>query len=116
MSYISSTKPGISRGPHEHRDQTDYFCFVGSSTFRVYLWDNRPDSPTYRNKCQVEVGGNRITAFLIPPGVVHAYKNTGETEGIVFNAPDKLYAGKEKHEPVDEIRYEDMESTEFTMD
>ena len=25
MSYISMTKPGIVRGPHEHLQQTDYF-------------------------------------------------------------------------------------------
>ncbi|MCK5077124.1 MAG: dTDP-4-dehydrorhamnose 3,5-epimerase family protein, partial [Calditrichia bacterium] len=39
MSYISETKPDVARGPHEHADQTDYFCFIGPSTFRLYLWD-----------------------------------------------------------------------------
>jgi dTDP-4-dehydrorhamnose 3,5-epimerase len=38
MSYISQTEPGIARGPHEHKDQADLFCFVGPSTFRLYLW------------------------------------------------------------------------------
>ncbi|MBU0985333.1 MAG: dTDP-4-dehydrorhamnose 3,5-epimerase family protein, partial [candidate division Zixibacteria bacterium] len=46
MSYVSMTLPGIVRGPHEHVDQADYFCFLGPSTFRVYLWDNRKDSAT----------------------------------------------------------------------
>ncbi len=27
MSYISLTRPGVGRGPHAHRQQTDYFCF-----------------------------------------------------------------------------------------
>ena len=26
MSYLSMTKPGLVRGPHEHVEQTDYFC------------------------------------------------------------------------------------------
>ena len=38
MAYVSMTRPGVERGPHEHVDQADYFCFIGPSTFRVYLW------------------------------------------------------------------------------
>src|SRR5438105_11112845 len=49
MGYISETLPGVSRGPHEHVDQTDIFIFMGAGEFRVQLWDNRADSPTYRN-------------------------------------------------------------------
>ena len=30
MSYVSMTKPGVARGPHEHSDQTDCFCFIGN--------------------------------------------------------------------------------------
>lgn len=29
MSYLSFTKNGIARGPHEHKHQSDYFVFVG---------------------------------------------------------------------------------------
>ena len=47
MGYVSVTRPGVARVPHEHRDQTDLFCFLGPGTFRVYLWDNRQASPTY---------------------------------------------------------------------
>jgi dTDP-4-dehydrorhamnose 3,5-epimerase-like enzyme len=46
MTYVSMTRPGVARGPHEHIDQVDYFCFAGPSTFKVYLWDNRPGSAT----------------------------------------------------------------------
>ena len=35
MSYVSETLPGVTRGPHEHVKQTDYFCFLGPSTFRL---------------------------------------------------------------------------------
>ena len=37
MSYISMTKPGIARGPHEHREQTDIICFVGPSRFKLQM-------------------------------------------------------------------------------
>src|SRR5664279_2065219 len=44
MAYISMTRPGIARGPHEHREQADSFAFIGPSNFKVYLWDARDDS------------------------------------------------------------------------
>ncbi len=116
MSYISMTKPGITRGPHEHRDQSDLFCFTGPSTFRLYLWDNRQGSPTFGMECQYEFGENQTAAVIVPPGVVHAYKNIGSVDGLVFNAPDRLYAGPDKKEPVDEIRHEDKMDTEFRID
>jgi dTDP-4-dehydrorhamnose 3,5-epimerase len=116
MSYISMTRPGVTRGPHEHRAQSDFFCFIGPSTFRLYLWDNRPNAPSYGAKIQYEFGENRPAAVIVPPGVVHAYKNIGQIEGLVFNAPDKLYAGEGKKEPVDEIRHENMADSKYRID
>lgn len=116
MSYISETKPGIARGPHEHVDQTDYFGFIGPSDFDLYLWDNREDSPTYLNKIVVRLGESNQAIAIIPPGVVHAYRNVGKVPGIVFNAPNRLFAGKDKKEPVDEIRHEDQPASKFKLD
>src|ERR1051325_10655899 len=47
MTYISSTLPGVTRGPHEHVHQADLFCFIGPSNFKIRMWDNRADSETY---------------------------------------------------------------------
>ncbi len=116
MSYVSCTVPGVARGPHEHIDQTDFFGFVGPSTFRVYLWDARKNSPTYGNKMVFDAGESNPLSVIIPPGVVHAYKNIGGVEGWVFNAPNRLYAGKDKKEKVDEIRYENDPQSPFIMD
>ena len=57
MAYTSSTKPGVTRGPHEHVDQADLFCFLGPSNFKLRMWDNRADSPTYGNVMTLVVGG-----------------------------------------------------------
>ncbi len=116
MSYISLTAPGASRGPHEHREQTDYFCFIGPSKFRVYLWDNRRQSPTNGESARIDIDENNPLAIIIPPGVVHAYKNIGAVPGYVFNAPDKLYRGPGRSLAVDEIRYEDDTESRFVMD
>ena len=41
MTYVSQTLPGVTRGPHEHVDQTDGFAFLGPSDFKLFLWDIR---------------------------------------------------------------------------
>jgi len=116
MAYISMTQPGVARGPHEHKDQTDYFCFIGPSNFKVYLWDARPGSPSYGVKQVIFAGLDSPMMMLVPPGVVHAYRNVGIENGIVFNGPNRLYAGAGKSEPVDEIRHEDEASSPFQLD
>lgn len=116
MSYVSMTRPGVARGPHEHVDQADLFCFLGPSTFRLYLWDNREGSKVYRERFTYEFSENLMATVIVPKGVVHAYKNIGQTEGIVYNAPNRLYAGGNRAEPVDEIRHEDKTDSEFKLD
>lgn len=116
MSYISLTFPGIVRGPHEHSEQTDYFCFFGPSTFKLILWDNRKKSDTYINKMSLDVGEKNPKIVVIPPGVVHAYKNIGDKPGLVINLPNKLFAGWEKKVKVDEIRYEGDPNSPFKVD
>lgn len=116
MSYISMTLPGIARGPHEHSSQTDLFCFIGPANFRVYLWDNRPSSATYGVKQVIDCGEENPAMLIIPPGVVHAYRNVSDTQGLVFNAPNRLYAGKGRAEKVDEIRHEDAPDSPYRLD
>ncbi len=116
MAYISMTQPGIARGPHEHIEQADCFCFIGPSNFKVYFWDARPDSPSRGIKQIIYAGIDSPAMVIAPPGVVHAYRNIGNENGIVFNAPNRLYAGKGKKSPVDEIRHEDVDGSPFCLD
>ncbi len=116
MAYISETEPGVARGPHEHVDQADAFCFLGPSDFKVYLWDNRPQSPTYRARQVLVAGASKPTLLVIPAGVVHAYRNVGGVPGLVFNCPNRLYRGPGKKEAVDEVRHEDDARTPFRLD
>lgn len=116
MAYISETLVGVARGPHEHVDQTDYFAFLGPGEFCLYLWDTRPDSPTRGHRMKTVVGQSNPQCVIVPPGVVHAYKNIGTTSGWVFNAPNRLYAGPGKRDPVDEIRHEDQAESVYRLD
>ena len=106
MSYISVTKPGIARGPHEHKFQTDSFIFIGPGNFDLYLWDRRENSRTNGEYLKIQVGENNPTLVVVPPGVVHAYKNISGVDGWCINMPDKLYKGEGKSEGIDEIRWE----------
>jgi dTDP-4-dehydrorhamnose 3,5-epimerase len=116
MTYASVTQPGVARGPHEHVDQSDYFCFFGPGDFQLFLWDIRPDSPT-NGIMQVEViGASHPMAVVVPPGVVHAYRNISTIPGLVFSGPNRLYRGWGKKEPVDEIRHESNPDSPFVMD
>jgi dTDP-4-dehydrorhamnose 3,5-epimerase len=106
MSYLSWTKPGVARGPHEHVYQSDYFIFPGPGTFRLYLWDRRLGSPTNGEKMTLDVGVDNPAVVIVPPGVVHGYQAISEEPALSINFPDKLYRGILKQEEVDEIRWE----------
>lgn len=116
MAYISATIPGITRGPHEHLDQADFFCFLGPSNFKMRLWDNRENSETFKCVQTLIVGQDNPASVLVPAGVVHAYQNVGEVNGIVINCPNRLYRGAGRKEEVDEIRHENDAETNFRMD
>jgi len=116
MAYVSETFSGAARGPHQHNNQTDYFVFLGPGDFALYLWDIRPASPTRGNRMKVIVGQSNKQIVIVPPGVVHAYLNIGNTTGWVINTPNMLYAGTARREKIDEIRYEDMPDSPFILD
>lgn len=116
MAYASVARQGVCRGPHEHAGQADFFCFIGPSTFKVVLWDNRKKSPTYENRMVIFAGEENPAAVLVPEGVVHAYLNIGGKDGLVINCPNRLFMGKERKEPVDEIRHEADPNTPFQVD
>lgn len=116
MAYISSTDPGITRGPHEHVDQADLFFFIGPSSFKLRMWDKRMESETFNHVMTIVAGEVNPMSVLVPAGVVHAYQNIGQAAGIVINCPNRLYMGAGKREPIDEIRHEDDPQTIFRID
>jgi dTDP-4-dehydrorhamnose 3,5-epimerase len=116
MAYISTTFPGVTRGPHAHRDQTDLTCFIGPSDFKIRMWDQRPNSITNGTVMTLFAGEDNAIALIIPQGIVHAYQNIGSVTGVVINCPNRLYRGEKRNEEVDEIRHEDDPHTIFKMD
>lgn len=116
MAYVSQTEPGTIRGPHEHVDQSDYFVFAGPGDFELFLWDRRESSPSFGVHQRLSVGEANPMSVLVPPGVVHAYRNVSDRPGWVFNAPNRLYAGPGRSLPVDEIRWEDRPDNPYRVE
>jgi dTDP-4-dehydrorhamnose 3,5-epimerase len=116
MCYLSWTQPGKARGPHEHIHQSDFFAFLGPGMFRLYLWDTREESETHLDRVRLDVGADNPAVVLVPPGVVHAYKCISDEKGLVVNLPDRLYAGEQRKQEVDEIRHEDKADSPFVLD
>lgn len=115
MSYVSVTHPGATRGPHAHREQTDLFAFFGPGRFRVRLWDNRPESTTFGRTITIEAGSGNPLMVTVPPGVVHGYTNIADEDAWVINLPNRLFAGNNRNQPVDEVRYENDAESPFQM-
>jgi dTDP-4-dehydrorhamnose 3,5-epimerase len=62
-------------------------------------------------------GEDNPMTVIVPPGVVHGYKNVSKTtRGVVINYPDKLFMGWGRKEAVDEIRHEEENDSLFTLD
>jgi dTDP-4-dehydrorhamnose 3,5-epimerase len=116
MAYASFSAFDVIRGPHEHVDQSDFFCFTGPGDFEMHLWDNRQDSETFGKYTKLKVGESNPVTVLVPPGVIHGYKCISEQGAYYVNLPNQLYAGKNKQEEVDEIRHENDLNSKFRID
>ena len=114
MAYVSLTKSGVVRGPHEHTKQSDCFVFVGPGNFDLYLWDRREDSETKGKNIVLNVGENHPTMVIVPPGVVHGYKCV-DGPAYSINLPDALYRGQGKKEEIDEIRWEEDSNSPYII-
>jgi dTDP-4-dehydrorhamnose 3,5-epimerase len=60
-------------------------------SFRVVLYDLRPDSPTYGVLNVLDVGAANKLQLTIPPFVVHAVQNLGDEDAFFVNMPTRAY-------------------------
>lgn len=73
--FISSTKPGISRGNHWHKTKIEKFLVINGSA-EIILRNKVNDSAAIKYM----VSGDDMSVIDIPVGYVHAIKNIGKTE------------------------------------
>lgn len=90
QAIVTVNLPGVIRGWHWHREQTDIIVVIAGSAV-VPLYDGRSGSPT---QGQVEEhlsdDGRRFSLF-VPPGVYHGYKTVGSGPATILNLPSRTY-------------------------
>jgi len=88
--YMTTAYPGVVKGWHYHKVQTDFFtCIAGM--MKLVLFDRREDSPTKGEVNEFFLGVHNRKLVTIPPGVLHGFKCIGETEAVVINVPTEVY-------------------------
>lgn len=90
QAYVTTAHPGIVKGWHCHRLQTDFFCLIDGHA-RFALYDSRPGSPTQGQIDEIECDSAQPKLIIIPPNVYHGFKNTGDREVICMNCPTEPY-------------------------
>lgn len=88
--YLSVAYPGVVKGWHYHKVQTDHFTIV-KGMMKVVLYDGRPGSPTHGEVNECFIGELNPLLVVIPPGVLHGMKAIGGTPGYLVNCPSEPY-------------------------
>jgi len=99
QSYVSVAYPGVVKGWHFHKVQTDHFVIV-KGMMKVVLYDQREGSPTKGLINEFFMGEKNPILVTIPPGVVHGMKGIGTEAAMLLNVPTELY----KYDKPDEYR------------
>jgi dTDP-4-dehydrorhamnose 3,5-epimerase len=88
--YLTVAYPGVVKGWHYHKIQTDHFVAV-SGMVKVVLYDQREGSKTRGEVNEFFMGEQNPILLVIPPLVVHGMKGIGTAPGMVVNCPSEVY-------------------------
>ncbi len=88
--YRVMLRPGAIKGWVVHQKQDDRIAVVdGVMTWAFF--DNREQSPTCKLLSVLTFSERNRTLFSIPAGVFHAVKNTGQSDAVFINMPNRAY-------------------------
>lgn len=94
QANLSRSRPGVLRGLHWHRRQSDLWVIVSGVAY-VRLVDLREGSPSRLAVAALEIDpAVRPVALRIPPGVAHGFY--AETEVVLQYLVDSFYAGEDE--------------------
>ena len=69
----SKMQLNVVKAWHYHHVQTDWW-YISYGDVETALFDNRPESPTYKLKMVFSMGDSNPICVKIPPGVLHGCK------------------------------------------
>ena len=88
--YMTTAYPGVVKGWHYHKKQTDNFVVV-KGMMKVVLYDGREKSPTYKEINEFFMGEHNPILLQIPTYVYHGFKCISDTEAMCINMPTEVY-------------------------
>ena len=97
--YMTTVYPGVVKGWHYHKKQTDSFCVL-RGMIKLVLFDQRSNSSTSGEINEFFLGVHNPMMVQISPGVMHGFKCIGENEAIIINLVTEPY----NYEEPDEFR------------
>ncbi|HBU69948.1 MAG TPA: dTDP-4-dehydrorhamnose 3,5-epimerase [Elusimicrobia bacterium] len=95
--YMTTAYPGVVKGWHYHKKQTDSFICV-KGMMKVVLYDSRKGSKTKGEVNEFFIGEHNPMLVQIPKNVYHGFKCISETEAMIINAPTETFNYKEPDE------------------
>ena len=88
--YLTTTLPGVVKGWHYHKKQTDnVVCVYGM--IRLGLYDGREDSPTFGQVNEFYLGVHNPMLVQIPPQIYHGWKCVSLEEALIVNTVTEPY-------------------------
>ena len=89
-AYQVTIRPQRVKGWVVHHLQDDRI-FLSQGTVRVVLYDDRPESPTYKMVNELFIGEHNRALLRIPRNVYHAIQNVGTVDVLFINVPTRPY-------------------------
>jgi len=90
--YFSVAYPGVIKGWHYHKRQTQNYCVV-QGMIKLVLYDDRDDSGTKGEVQEIFMGEDNYCLVRIPPFIWNGYKGIGVKPAMVANC------ATEPHDP-----------------
>jgi dTDP-4-dehydrorhamnose 3,5-epimerase len=82
--YFSVVYPNVIKGWHLHKKMTlNYAVIVGM--IKLVLYDDRPESATYKEVQEIFLGESNYCLVKIPPGIWNGFKGIGVIPAVVAN-------------------------------
>ncbi len=95
--YMTTAYPGVVKGWHYHKKQSDNMAVV-QGMMKIVLYDSREGSKTFGEVNEFFTGVHNPIIVHIPPLVFHGFKCVSPEEAIVVNTPTDSYNYREPDE------------------
>ena len=95
--YITTAYPGVVKGWHCHKKQTDNFTCIHGMV-KVVLYDAREKSKTFGKIIEFIIGEKNPFLISVPPRIYHGFKCIGIETAYFLNLPNLSYNDQEPDE------------------